>query len=34
MAEVIFLDSSGDIKNIGEDMVISDEDIDLILKEG
>ena len=33
MAEVIFIDSSGDIKNIGEDMVISDEDIDLILKE-
>ena len=33
MAEVIFIDASGDIKNIGEDMVISDEDVDLILKE-
>ena len=33
MAEVIFIDSSGDIKNIGEDMVISDEDVDLILEE-
>jgi phosphate:Na+ symporter len=33
MAEVIFIDSSGDIKNIDEDMVISDEDVDLILKE-
>jgi len=33
MAEIIFIDASGDIKNIGEDMVISDEDVDLILKE-
>ena len=33
MAETIFIDSSSDIKNIGEDMVISDEDVDLILKE-
>jgi phosphate:Na+ symporter len=33
MAEVVFIDSFGDIKNIGENMVISDEDIDLILKE-
>jgi len=33
MAEVIFIDASGDIKNIGGDMVISDEDVDLILKE-
>jgi len=33
MAEVIFIDSTGDIKNIGEDMMISDEDVDLILQE-
>jgi len=33
MAEIVFIDSSGDIKNIGEEMVISDEDVDLILKE-
>jgi len=33
MAEVIFIDSSGDLKNIGEDMVISDEDVKLILEE-
>ncbi len=31
MAEVIFIDATGDIKNIGEDMLISDEDVDLIL---
>ena len=34
MAEVIFIDSLGDIKNIGEDMVISDEEIAKILKVG
>jgi len=33
MAEVIFIDATGDIKNIGEDMVISDDDVDLILNE-
>jgi phosphate:Na+ symporter len=33
MAEVIFIDASSDIKNIGEDMVINDEDVDLILQE-
>jgi len=33
MAEVIFIDSSGDLRNIGEDMVISDEDVKLILEE-
>jgi phosphate:Na+ symporter len=33
MAEVIFIDASSDIKNIAEDMIISDEDVDLILKE-
>ncbi len=33
MAEVIFIDAGGDIKNIGEEMMISDEDVDLILKE-
>ena len=33
MAEVIFIDSSSDIKNIAEEMMINDEDIDLILKE-
>jgi len=33
MAEIIFIDASSDIKNIGEDMVISDEDVDLILQE-
>ena len=33
MAEVIFIDSTGDIKNIGEDMMISDEDVELILQE-
>ena len=33
MAEIVFIDSSGDIKNIGEEMVISDEDVDLILEE-
>ena len=33
MAEVIFIDASSDIKNIAEEMMISDEDVDLILKE-
>ena len=33
MAEVIFIDASSDIKNIAEELMISDEDIDLILKE-
>jgi len=33
MAEVIFVDSASDIKNIGEALVISDEDVDLILEE-
>ena len=33
MAEVIFIDASGDIKNIGEEMLLSDEDIELILQE-
>ena len=31
MAEVIFIGSSSDMKNLDEDMVISDEDVDLIL---
>ena len=34
MAEIIFIDSSSDIKNIGEDMLINDEEIDVILKKG
>ncbi len=33
MAETLFIDAAGDIKNIGEEMVISDEDVDLILEE-
>ena len=33
MAEVIFVDSASDIKNIGEALIISDEDVDLILEE-
>lgn len=33
MAEVIFIDASSDIKDIAEELMISDEDIDLILKE-
>jgi len=33
MAEVIFIDASSDIKDIAEEMMISDEDVDLILKE-
>ena len=33
MAEVIFIDASGDIRNIGEEMMISDEEVDMILKE-
>ena len=34
MAEVIFIDLSSDIKNIGEDMLISDEDVNTILNKG
>jgi len=34
MAEVIFIDSAGDIKNIGKEMFISDEDVDTILNKG
>ena len=33
MAEVIFIDASSDIKDIAEEFMISDEDVDLILKE-
>ena len=33
MAEVIFIDTSSDIKDIAEELMISDEDVDLILKE-
>jgi len=33
MAEIIFIDSSSDIKDIAEELIISDEDVDLILKE-
>ena len=33
MAEVIFIDASSDIKDIAEELMISDEDVDLILKE-
>jgi hypothetical protein len=33
MAEVIFIDASSDMKDIAEEMMINDEDIDLILKE-
>ena len=34
MAEVIFIDASSDIKNLGEDMLISDEEVDAILTKG
>ncbi|MFT5661368.1 MAG: phosphate:Na+ symporter [Sulfurimonas sp.] len=34
MAEIIFIDSLGDIKNVGEDMIISDEDVNTILAKG
>ncbi len=34
MAEVIFIDALGDIKNLGEDMIISDEDVNTILAKG
>jgi len=34
MAEVIFIDDSGDIKNLDGDMFISDEDVDSIIKKG
>ena len=33
MAEVIFIDASGDMKEIAEELMISDEEVDLILKE-
>jgi len=33
MAEVIFIDTFSDMKDIAEELIISDEDIDLILKE-
>ena len=32
MSEIIFIDRSGDINNLGSDMMIDDDDIDLILK--
>jgi len=34
MAEIIFIDASSDIKNLGEDMLISDEEVDKILEKG
>ena len=34
MANVIFIDSNTNIEYIGEDMVISDEDVELILQKG
>ena len=34
MAEVIFIDASSDIKNLGGDMFISDEDVDAIIEKG
>jgi len=34
MAEIIFIDVSSDIKNLGEDMIISDEEVDTILEKG
>ncbi|MCD6191533.1 MAG: Na/Pi cotransporter family protein [Sulfurimonas sp.] len=34
MAEIIFIDVSSDIKNLGEDMLISDEEVDKILEKG
>ena len=34
MAEVIFIDATSDIKNLGGDMFISDEDIDIIIEKG
>ena len=34
MAEIIFIDASSDIKNLGEDMLISDEDVNKILEKG
>jgi len=33
MAEVIFIDTFSDMKDIAEELIISDEDVDLILKE-
>ena len=34
MAEIIFIDASSDIKNLGEDMLMSDEDVNKILEKG
>jgi len=34
MAEIIFIDASSDIKNLGEDMLISDADVNKILEKG
>ena len=34
MAEVVFIDAAGDIKNLGEDMLISDEEADSIIEKG
>ena len=34
MAEIIFIDVLSDIKNLGEDMLISDEEVDKILEKG
>jgi len=33
MAEVIFIDASSDMKEIVEELMISDEEVDLILEE-
>ena len=33
MAEVIFIDQNSDMKNLGSDMVMDDEDVKLILQE-
>lgn len=34
MAEIIFIDSGGDLKNLDEDMIISDDDVKIILNKG
>ena len=34
MAEIIFVDSQSDMKNIGEDMIISEEDVNVIIGRG
>ena len=34
MAEVIFIDSAGDLNNLDEDMIISDDDVKIILDKG